>query len=313
MVNFRFHLISLVAIFLSLAIGVALGSGFVGEAITRNLEEDIAAVRTQNGIVRGENLELREQLEDSEDFALGVRSWMIDGALQGQDVVFIRFDHADTVLTDAAGAAVEEADGTVASTITITDKLALGNPEEVDELTALVGASDGPRAAVRDAMALRLGLFMSQAARQPPTEGIVGSRARLEDFLAALQDAGFVGVEEGDAEVAVPSEAMFVILGGGSGRPGFNAWRFGIGLASGLLDGRATVAVGERSESEWNLVQRVRDSDDVSGSVVTVDHAETTTGQIALVSGLARAGQGVTGHYGRDRGASGPLPEASLD
>lgn len=313
MVNFRFHLISLVAVFLSLAIGVSLGSGFVGEAITRNLAEEVDSVREQNGIVRNENLELKARLEDAERFAVGVRSWMIEGALQGEEVVFVRFDHADTVLSDAAAAAVEEADGRVASTVTVTDKVALASSEEIDELARIVGGEGGEPVDVRIEMARRLGLFMSQVAALPPGPVDAGPRSRLISFTDVLQDAGYLSVERnGDGDL-VPPGALFVILGGGSGRPGFNVWRFAAGLSGGLMETGATVAIGERSSSGWNLVPRIREDDEIAGSVVTVDHAETTPGQIALVLGLARASQGVTGHYGNDEGASAPVPETSLD
>ncbi|MQA98967.1 MAG: hypothetical protein GEU78_01520 [Actinobacteria bacterium] len=313
MVNFRFHLISLVAVFLSLAIGVSLGSGFVGEAATGRLKEDIESVRKQNGIVRDENLELKARLEDAESFALAVRSWMIEGALQGENVVFVRFDHTDSALTDAAAGAVEEADGTIASTLTVTDKLALGSGEEVQELANIVGITSSDPAEVRIEMAGRLGLFMSQTGGQLEPSSDTGPASRLTSLAETLQEAGYLTVELNESQDIVPSNAMFLILGGGSGRPGFNAWRFAIEMSSGLVEEGAAVAVAERSSSGWNLVQRVREDDRISGSVVTVDHAETTTSQIALVLGLARAGQGITGHYGSDEGASAPLPEAFLD
>jgi len=313
MVNFRFHLMSLVAVFLSLAIGVSLGSGFVGEAITRNLDEEIDAVREQNGLVRQENLELRDQLEAADVFAQSVRGWMIDGALQGEDVVFVRFDHTDGVLTDAAGAALEQAGAEIAVTLTVNDKLALSAPEDAEELARVVGTAATELPAIRGAMAGRLGSFMAQAAAQPAAITEFGPRERASDFALALQEAGFLSVDADPAGTMVPADAMFVILGGGSAPPGFNAWRFATQLSHALLDGGSTVAVAERSASAWNLVTRLREDDDVSGSIVTVDHAESTAGQIALVLGLVRAEQGIAGHYGRQEGASGPLPEASLD
>lgn len=313
MVNFRFHLISLVAVFLSLAIGVSLGSGFVGEAITRNLAEEVDSVREQNGIVRNENLELKARLEEAERFALGVRSLMIEDALQGEEIVFVRFDHADTVLSDAAAAAVEDADGRVASTLTVTDKVALRNVEEVDELGRIVGEDGAEPVDVRTELAKRLGLFMSQVAALPPASADEGPRFRLTSLADTLQDAGYLSVEQNDDGDLVPPGALFVILGGGSGRPGFNVWRFTVALSGGLMETGGTVAIGERSSSGWNLVRRVREDDQISGSVVTVDHAETTSGQIALVLGLARASRGITGHYGSDEGASAPVPETSLD
>ena len=313
MVNFRFHVISLVAVFLALAIGISLGSGFIGETALRGLESNIDDVRVQNRSVRAENAELRAQLESDEGFAAGARSLLIEGALLGAEVVIVRFDHTDTVVTDGIIAAVQEADGSVASVVTINDKMRLSNDEEVAELADLVATTEVERTSVRDEAAEHFGGLMGQAALQPPGSTEFGARARVREFTQRLQDAGYLGLQQEDSDEEVPSEALFVIVGGGSARPGFNTWRFAINFSAGLLDRGATVAVAERSESGWNLVQRVRDDEVVSGSVVTVDHADTTAGQAALVLGLVRAAQGVTGHYGRDEGASSALPEASSD
>ena len=313
MVNFRFHVISLVAVFLSLAIGISLGSGFIGDTALNRIKSDIDDVREQNQSVREENAEQRAQLDAMEGFATGARSLMIDGALLGEDVVMVRFDHTDTALTDAITASVEEADGSVASILTVTDKMKLSTPEEVAELAELVGTSETDPAVVRAEAAEHLGFLLGQAALQPPGPTDLGARERVAEFTTAMQEAGFMELQLGTGEEEVPDDAAFVIAGGGSAPAVFSTWRFAQSLAGGLLDRDAPVAVAERSESGWQLVPRIREDDQLAGSLVTVDHAETTAGQIALVLGLARATQGVTGHYGSDPGASSALPESSPD
>jgi hypothetical protein len=313
MVNFRFHLISVVAIFLALSVGVALGSGFVGEALTKNLRKRIDNVRADAEALREENLDLRDRIGDSESFDLAVRPQLIGGVLSGEDVVVIRFDHTDGAVTDAVRSAIEEADATVASTITITDKSALASQEELEELAAIVGTTETGPGAVRGQMARRMGLMLGQAARQSGVNSDFGPHARAAELLDSLQSAGFVGVETETTDNPIPFEARFVIVGGGTERPNFNAWRLTIELSAGLIDEAAVVAVVETSGSDWKLVTRVREDDLVSGSLVTVDHADSTAGQIGLVLGLSQATQGVTGHYGSDDGATAPLPETSLD
>ena len=68
----------------------------------------------------------------------------------------------------------------------------------------------------------------------------------------------------------------------------------------------------ETAESSWGVVADVRAEGDARSEVSTVDQADTIAGRIAVVLGLAREIDGITGHYGADEDASdGVIPEPS--
>ena len=59
MIDFRYHVVSLVAVFLALAVGIVLGAGPLREELSTTLEEQVAELRQERS-------ELRAELEDEQ-------------------------------------------------------------------------------------------------------------------------------------------------------------------------------------------------------------------------------------------------------
>ena len=68
MINFRFHLVSLVAVFLALALGVVMGSTVIDRAIVDRLSSQIDSVKKRADAERAENRTLRDQMKGLETF-----------------------------------------------------------------------------------------------------------------------------------------------------------------------------------------------------------------------------------------------------
>ena len=68
MINFRFHLVSLVAVFLALALGVVVGSTVIDKAIVDRLSSQIDSVKKRADEQRAENRTLRDQMKGLETF-----------------------------------------------------------------------------------------------------------------------------------------------------------------------------------------------------------------------------------------------------
>lgn len=89
MINFRFHLVSLIAVFLALALGVVVGSTVIDRAIVDGLEARIDVVERNAEEVRSENDELRERLGELDDFVEQAAPYAIDEHLDGESVVVL--------------------------------------------------------------------------------------------------------------------------------------------------------------------------------------------------------------------------------
>ena len=69
MISFRFHLISLTAIFLALALGIVLGTTVVEKATVNVLESRIKSVRADATAARGERDALQHEVSDASRYA----------------------------------------------------------------------------------------------------------------------------------------------------------------------------------------------------------------------------------------------------
>ena len=58
MINFRFHLVSLIAVFLALAVGVVMGAGVIDRAIVDTLNTRIDRVEAKSDRIQSKNNKL---------------------------------------------------------------------------------------------------------------------------------------------------------------------------------------------------------------------------------------------------------------
>jgi hypothetical protein len=125
-INFRFHLISLVAVFLALGVGVAMGASFVDRATVDTLRGRVDALDAGFRQRGAQNDALREQLaaSDAQAAALAVPgSPALAERLQGQPVVLVVPDGVPAGAVDAVNAALDAADATPSGAVRLLPPL----------------------------------------------------------------------------------------------------------------------------------------------------------------------------------------------
>ena len=106
MINFRFHVVSLIAIFLALALGVVIGAGVIDRGVVNTLNDRLDSVEAKSDRIKGENDALTDEnsklsgaIEDLEPFA-------VDGRLVGETTALLAVRGIDEgKVTDTATAA----------------------------------------------------------------------------------------------------------------------------------------------------------------------------------------------------------------
>lgn len=309
MIDFRFHLISLVAVILALALGILVGSGFLGDPLLDDLERRVGNVTKDNDELRALAGERRRELERAEAWARAVEPYLVRGALAGTSVVIFRFDRADGDMIAAVEDGIERADGTVATAITFSERLAISNSAERDELALVLRSASADEEELRVEAARQLGTRVADVAKRPPRDAPRPSDdlTRLEAFLGDLEDAGFIAIDQ-RASVPVPPGSVFVVAGGGRDPAPFDLDGFTTALTVSLAGDGADVVAVEPRESAWPIVESVRADGAAREAVSTVDSADSVTGRIALVLSLSHRDADVVGHYGFEDGATDPVP-----
>ncbi|HVM36063.1 MAG TPA: copper transporter [Actinomycetota bacterium] len=326
MIDFRYHLISIVAVFLALGIGILMGSVVLDQSLVRHLENQLDGIEQTNEALRGANQDLRDEVQVAENFALGARALLLPGAVEGGEVVLVTFAGTDAAVLDAVRAGIDEAGGDVAGSLIATEKLALSRDPERDQLSLIVNAVTSTPEGLLSQTGSVLGDRASAAAVAPPDGGagvaaggddVVKTQSpaqRLEELLAELSEAGFVEVDPGRDDVVVPAGAGFVVVAGSDSRPPFEVADFTLSFSTALASSDVAVVVAEASSSAWGLTEMIRADDEAQRVVTTVDQAESTSGTIATVLAYAQAKRGCTGqHYGVNDGAAGIIPRPADD
>jgi hypothetical protein len=156
MISFRFHLVSITAVFLAIALGVVIGSTFVDRAIVDGLEERIDTVSGNLDARREEIADLEEELASFEQYTEATQSFAVSGRLDGDALLVVapRGVPEDAVrsLVELAGTAGATAPGVlwVEPRWTLDDD---GAPAELAELADLdeAGSDDELRAVAWEA------------------------------------------------------------------------------------------------------------------------------------------------------------------
>jgi hypothetical protein len=306
-IDFRYHLISIVAVLLALSIGIVMGSGVLGGPLLDDIKDRADRIRELNEELRAESGEQTAQIRELEDFLEDSEPYLVNGALVGEEIVLYELPGVSASVTEELRSSVGLADGSVITHIEFTDKLELEDEIERDELAlALASASADPEE-LRVELASLVGSRSATAAdqRDPGGPNAAAGDQRLDELLGELEDSGFLTVDGTEGEETVPGGALFMIVGGAE-EPAFEMAPMASELSLTLADG-GPVMVGETSDSESEILVEVVDVG-AEEPIATTGGVDTIIGRIAAVLGMDLVSEGQPGHYGLGPTATEVIP-----
>lgn len=317
MINFRYHVVSLIAVFLALGIGIIMGTAVIDRAVVDRLEKqqdslqaDVDEVQTENNRLRGE---LRGEREQAQQLAEEGGQRLLDGELDGVPVLVVA---ARGSVDDGLAELVEQlgrSGAEYAGTLWLTDRFTLDDEGERSDLAAVLDfGSDATAGSLRSGAIAAL----SRSLRPP-----VPTLEALADpsVVPMLLDAGFLDYEApddaaGDAFPDLdPAIRILAVSGLGTEVPDHLLM---LPLLRSLVVPRGThepaevlAAVMAPAEgAEDTFVAPIRDDEELAEEVATVDDLGDFAGRVAAVLALSDLGEGRIGHYGRGPGAQRLLP-----
>ena len=300
MINFRFHLVSLIAVFLALALGVLMGATVIDQAIVDGLNARIDDVEDEADAQRTRNSELQSEVERLQQFVGD--EYAVAGRLDGVMVAVIAPRGVEGDQARSAVELLQTAGATAPGVLWLEERLQLGDGEARDELADILGVTRD------DADTLRLATW--------------DALVRQADAIPALIDAGFVefdpvGDQGDEFDPATYSVAgtRALLLDQSDASDDANA------LVESLMNelvlegvplvlGEVYQEQGEDGPIQGARLAVVREDADLSEVVSTVDDLELTEGKVATVLALADL-PGTVGHYGLAAGVDAALPPQS--
>ncbi|OBI77786.1 copper transporter [Mycobacterium sp. E740] len=306
MISLRTHAISLAAVFLALAIGVALGSGLLSNTVLSGLRSDKQELQTQINTLTDEKNGLNEKLGAAGEFDAQMAPRILRDTFDKSVVLFRTPDAADDDV-DAVTRLVGQGGGTVTGTVALTQQFVDANAAE--KLLSVVNSPIVPAGRQLSTTSVDQG---SQAGdllgialltnRDPKVQTV--DDAQRDTVLATLRDTGFITY--GNQRIGAANTALIVTggaLGDDAGNRGATVARFAGGLAP---HGWGTVLVGRDGSASGTAAVAVARSDSaLTSAVSTVDDVDTESGRITAVLALSElANGGRPGQYGIGQGST---------
>jgi len=312
-IDFRYHLVSIVSIFLALAVGIVLGAGPLQGQIGDTLTSEITQLRADKTSLRDQVTTLEKQGTDDRAYAEATLGRVVSGALSGRAVALVVLPDVDADRVTEAASAVTLAGGTIASTTRVQGSWIAGDT-----------ATKSDRAALVSRLATSLGLTVTAGSESVnlPDRVLAAALASTtatgvgqEAARAALTELTTAKLIEVEAKDVVPAQLVVVLSGpitAGTAKDREAAAASWLRLAQ-ALDTAATASVlttstpTAASETSTSLVTAARADGAASKAISTVDDTATPMGQASLVLALVQQEDGATGHYGTGDGASAPF------
>ena len=309
MINLRYHIVSLVAVFLALGLGIVMGSTVISRVTVDALNDRLDTVQRSQGAVREENGRLKGQVDHGQEFAVTTRDQLLRGHLRNVPVMIVAVAGVDRRPVDELRQALVGAQATLQGTVWFTPKMRLSSDGDVRALaTALDLSVDRPE------VVRRLALAKVAAGRD--------STASDTSPLSALQLAGFVTYEApplatSTTTLAPPTLASlplantrYLVVSGAGAVVGDDAVAVPLVQAYAQASGRVVaVESGVDTDGGRAVFVGLLRGDSLAARMSTVDNIESPMGQTAAVLALEDLGVPRFGHYGVGPGAQRVLPQ----
>jgi Copper transport outer membrane protein, MctB len=311
MINFRFHIVSLIAVFLALAVGVVFGATVVNSAIVDRLNDRIDTVENNANRRKAENDELRSQLGQQQGYIDSTQAFAVTGRLNGVTLVTIAARGVDGDAVKNTVELAQRAGARAPGIIWLEDKLTLSDDAALRQLGETLGRPNESAKATRDAAWAALATRLAA--------GNAGGEGR--DLLNVLVADGYITFEPvGDqgqnfALADFPGDVRVLVIDGTGGK--INANEVLAPLTNSLVANRLRVVAGEvfaeqdKGPDRGAMLTPIRTNDGLAQIVSTVDDLDLIEGRVASVLALGDLSRNVVGQYGYGTGAKKNLPEWS--
>ncbi|HYI60272.1 MAG TPA: copper transporter [Acidimicrobiales bacterium] len=157
MINLRYHIVSITAVFLALGIGIAMGSSFLSDAAVEQVDRNIESTRNEARSARAEAGRLRDEVERrterDEELRDQAAARLFRADLAGVPVVVLTVGGVDEDSLDRLRTALTSSQADFAGTLTITDGVA-ATGDDANTVARLLDREDASEAALRSGLAV---------------------------------------------------------------------------------------------------------------------------------------------------------------
>ena len=307
MIDFRYHLVSLISVFLALAVGVVLGAGPLQNSLGTALNDQVTALRENRNATQTKLEQTETAVNERDSYITQAASGLLPGTLASKNVAMVLLPEAKAEDADAITTQLKNAGATVTGRVSLTSTwVDLSRENYRSTFSGQVqGHLDSTTS--KDSNGI-----LGEALAKALTANDDSSRV-LMDMLSVTADKSGTPFVSVDSTPTAAAE-MIVVVGprpqASSGKgatveatPGQDpkAWAKALeGTA-----GRAPTVVVGSADGDDGVVSIIRSE---KAKVTTVDSVGQIAASVSTPLALASTRAGTIGHYGFDKGAEAVMP-----
>ncbi len=307
MIDFRYHLVSIVAVFLALAIGIVLGSTELQGPAYNLLNNTTAKLQDELNAVSGQRNTAQAQASVDEAYAAAVEPVVLRGLLSGRRLLIVTEPGAQASVVSGITSAARDAGAEVTGQIALQPKFFDTSDTTQDALnqTTLAVAQqagiavDNSEPYQQQAAQVLATETLTKSAAPPAGQQSGTAQAAAQTMLAAYAQSGFLTTS---GQPATPATLAVVVTPQAAPADGSTdpVSQMLVPLAEELAASSAATAVaGSSAGSGPGSPLAVLRGSNVASQVSTVDDADLVSGQTVVIQALAaQLDGGKPGSYG---------------
>jgi hypothetical protein len=305
-IDFRYHIVSIVAIFFALGAGVVLGAGPLKGTGSELVQAQADKDRQQLADARAELVQVKALDKYRDDYVAKVTAGLTDGKLTNKKIAIVTMPSADSDLTDSVQGELEKAGGVVTTKVALDAKLFdTGQRQLVESLVNQLVTADID---VKDTTTYqRAGLLLARgvAAKE---EGKTPD-ADSTKVISGLTGAKLLSLKPSQVK---DRASLIVVIAAKPTSTDNSTYNDAVEFIKGLDIGSGGVVVAGTPDSaaDGGLIKALRSDSEATKIVSSVDVADIPAGQMTVVFSLAEQATGKAGQYGAINAKNGVAPSA---
>ncbi|WP_205323561.1 copper transporter [Glycomyces sp. YM15] len=309
MINFRYHLVSLTAVFLALTVGLILGTAALNGPAIEAFESNIQSLRDSNAQLREQAAQMEKDLEEDQAFANAVAPSYLAGQLAEKHVLVVALPGVESDYVDSTVEMLGYAGATVSGRISILDDyFDPANTGALGDLAERTTPETMTTPVTYDGVTAMSYLLAAVTTGEAAGATVAITPGDITTVTTGLTELGMLTVETTPTGVA---DGVIIIAGSGfvdSDAADRNAGM--VALANAYAADDPTVYAATTDTGDGNPIKTLLAEN--GETVATVDNVNLTQGQIAAVAALADfVNNDTVNHLGTGEGASDLLPGAA--
>jgi copper transport outer membrane protein MctB len=297
LIDFRYHLVSIVAVFLALAIGIVVGSTALKGSLLAGLDTASKHEAAVNRSLYLHNTQLKNQIKADETFAQAAEASLLRGLLAGEHVVLVIAPGADSTTVDGVTTALGKAGAAVTGQVVLSSQF-FDTSAATEQRLKTTAASLAPAGLTMPRTTPDPQISGQQAAAQVIAAAIVNkdglatlTAQQSQQILTGFANSGFLQINGVNGGAALIGQAtMAVVVLPATVPPAKTSVPFNMALVSLTQDlkeaSKGAVLAGPLKGSGPRSAIDAVTGGSAGVTLTTVDNAETVPGQIIVAQAL---------------------------